>query len=199
MRVALFGGTFDPPHHGHIAVAKAAADAFQLDEVLFAPTGKQPLKLDVAATPFADRLGLVTAACMSDSRFFVSEIDAPRSNGVPNYTIDTLEALRKARPEDTLFNLVGADSFLTLRQWKEPERLLELVEWIVATRPGYPPNFDSLGLNSVQLPRVHLLRDVDEDISATELRQRLHRRDECSDLLPIAVSAYIKEHGLYSS
>src|SRR5271156_5296600 len=114
MRVALFGGSFDPPHHGHIAIATAAADVFDLDNVLFAPVGHQPLKLDGVPAPFADRLAMVELACRADSRFTVSDIDAPRKDGAPNYTIDALAALHDAKPEARLFNLVGADSFLDL-------------------------------------------------------------------------------------
>jgi nicotinic acid mononucleotide adenylyltransferase len=124
MRIALFGGTFDPPHRGHIAIATAAADAFALDQVLFAPTGLQPLKLSTEPTPFATRLALVEAACEEDPRFTASNIDAPRSDRAPNYTVDTLANLRAEHPhpEDTLFNLVGADAFLGLPNWRSPRR-----------------------------------------------------------------------------
>ena len=202
MRIALFGGTFDPPHNGHISIAKAAADAFRLDEVLFAPTGLQPLKLDAETTPFADRVSLVMAACKSDPRFSVSTIDAPRADLSPNYTVDTLAALRKLAPDDTLFNLVGADSFLNLRHWRSPDRLLELAEWIVVTRPGYPltePDLAPFNLTPTQRSRVHLLTGVAEDISATGLRERLRQGDPCDDLLPPTVANYIWRRSLYSA
>ena len=138
MRVALFGGSFDPPHHGHIAIATAAADVFDLDSVLFAPVGRQPLKTVVAPAPFADRLAMVELACSPEPRFAVSELDAPRPDGAPNYTVDTLETLHETMPDTRLFNLVGADSFLDLPLWHGPERLLELAEWIVVSRPGFP-------------------------------------------------------------
>jgi nicotinate-nucleotide adenylyltransferase len=198
MRVALFGGTFDPPHRGHIGIARAAADVFRLDSVLFAPAGQQPLKTTNTATPFADRLEMVTLACASDPRFTVSTIDAPRADGKPNYTVDTLAALRNQMPGVTLYNLVGADSFLTLRQWREPERLLELAEWIVASRPGYPlHDLSSLHLTSAERGRVHLLDTVAMDISATMLRDRLAVGDRCRDLLPPKILSYIQTHGLY--
>jgi nicotinate-nucleotide adenylyltransferase len=200
MRITLFGGTFDPPHRGHIAIARAAADAFRLDLVLFAPTGLQPLKLDTETTSFKDRVALTAAACQSDPRFAVSTIDAPRPDHTPNYTVDALAALRAQHPADTLFNLVGADSFLSLRLWRDPDRLLELAEWIVVTRPGYelaPPQLASLNLTIRQRARVHLLAGVAEDISATGLREHLRRGDSCEDLLPANVSAYIANHHLY--
>jgi nicotinate-nucleotide adenylyltransferase len=200
MRVALFGGTFDPPHRGHLAIARAAADAFSLDRVLFAPTGLQPFKLDIATTPFATRLALVSAACNEDPRFAPSDIDAPRPDGSPNYTVDTLAALAALHPQDTLFNLVGADSFLSLPRWHEPARLLDLAEWIVVTRPGYPlsePDLAPLGLNPDQRSRVHVLAGVAENVSATDLRERLRQGDPCADLVPPPVSAYIAKKHLY--
>jgi nicotinate-nucleotide adenylyltransferase len=200
MRIALFGGTFDPPHNGHIAVAKAAADAFALDEVLFAPVGLQPLKLDGATTPFADRLALVAAACRSDRRFSVSSLDAPRADHAPNYTVDTLAALHALIPDDTLFNLVGADAFFSLRQWQDPGRLLELAEWIVVSRPGHDlteAHLAPLSLSSAQRARVHLLTGVDEGVSATALRERLRGGDPCADLLPETIDRYIRKHRLY--
>ena len=198
MRIALFGGTFDPPHRGHLGIARAAADAFALDTVLFAPAGQQPLKTATAATPFSDRLAMVELACAADPRFIVSTIDAPRADGTPNYTVDSLAALRSQMPEATLYNLVGADSFLSLRQWREPERLLALAEWIVANRPGYPLNdLSSLGLTAAQRARVHLLETVAMDISATMLRERLAAGDRCRDLLPPEILSYIQTHGLY--
>lgn len=198
MRVALFGGSFDPPHHGHIAIATAAADVFDLEQVLFAPVGRQPLKTGRPPAPFADRLAMVELACGGDERFTASEIDAPRADGLPNYTVDTLTALREEMPEARLFHLVGADSFLDLRRWREPVRLLELAEWIVVSRPGFAlAELSSLGLTPLQRGRVHLLQTVHEDVAATDLRERLEAGDSCVDVLAPGVSAYIESHHLY--
>lgn len=198
MRVALFGGTFDPPHRGHLAVAVAAADAFQLDRILFAPAGRQPLKPDRLTAPFNDRLAMVALVSESDPRFEASVVDAPNSDGSPNYTVDTLARLRSAYPQASLFNLVGADSFLDLRRWREPEHLLELAEWIVASRPGFQlEDLAGLHLTREQRARVHLLETVNEDISATDLRRRLAAGDPCADLMPSDVLAYIRQHHLY--
>jgi nicotinate-nucleotide adenylyltransferase len=198
MRVALFGGSFDPPHHGHIAIATAAADVFDLESVLFAPVGRQPLKPEGAPTSFADRLAMVELACRVDPRFDVSDLDAPRTDGSPNYTVETLAALHETMPDARLFNLVGADSFLDLPRWHEPDRLLELAEWIVVSRPGSPlANLSALGLTANQRGRVHLLQTVHEDIAATNLRERLQAGDACTDVLDPAVSAYIQAHQLY--
>lgn len=198
MRVALFGGSFDPPHHGHMAIATAAADVFDLESVLFAPVGRQPLKPGGSPASFADRLAMVELACKQDRRFTVSDLDAPRSDGKPNYTVETLASLQEAMPEARIFNLVGADSFLGLRRWHESERLLELAEWIVVSRPGFPlANLSALGLTPLQLGRVHLLQTVHEDVAATNLRERLEAGDLCADVLAPGVSAYIQAHHLY--
>jgi nicotinate-nucleotide adenylyltransferase len=198
MRLALFGGSFDPPHYGHIAIATAAADVFDLDQVLFAPVGRQPLKAEGVAASFADRLAMVELACRLDSRFAVSDLDAPRSDGTPNYTVQTMAALHEVMPDARLFNLVGADSFLDLPRWHEPERLLELAEWIVVSRPGFPlADLSALGLTPYQRGRVHLLQTVHEDVAATNLRVRLEAGDPCTDLLDPAVSTYIQAHSLY--
>ena len=198
MRVALFGGSFDPPHHGHIAIATAAADVFDLDSVLFAPVGRQPLKAEAAPASFSDRMAMVELACRVDKRFAVSDLDAPRPDGVPNYTVETLAELREILPDARLFNLVGADSFLDLPRWHDPERLLELAEWIVVSRPGFPlANLAPLRLTPQQLGRVHLLQTVHEDVAATNLRERLEVGDPCADVLAPDVAAYIETHHLY--
>ena len=213
MRVALFGGTFDPPHRGHLAIAGAAANAFELDRVWFAPVGRQPLKAKGGASAFADRVAMVELACAADARFAVSLVDAPRADGRPNYTVDSLQALRDGMRGDmrgdmrdggngTLFNLVGADSFLHVRQWREPDRLLELAEWIVVSRPGFSlEGLERMKLTAAQRARVHVLAGVDEDVSATglreELRERLERGACCTDVLPEAVAEYIERRGLY--
>jgi nicotinate-nucleotide adenylyltransferase len=200
VRVALFGGTFDPPHGGHLSVARAAADAFHLDAVLFAPAGRQPLKSSGTSTPFADRLAMTALACADarDLRLQASTLDAPRADRLPNYTVDTLAELQRTHPGDTLFNLVGADSFLDLPRWREPARLLELAEWIVAARPGFSlDDLSALRLTPHQRSRVHLLASTHEDISATDLRRRLQTGDNCTGLLPAAVYDYIQSHGLY--
>jgi nicotinate-nucleotide adenylyltransferase len=200
MRLALFGGSFDPIHRGHLAIAVAAADAFDLDRVLFAPVGHQPLKPEGASADFSDRLAMVTIACASDSRFVGSALDAPRADNAPNYTVDTLAALAEDFPDAKLFVLTGADSFLELRRWRSPERLLELAEWIVVSRPGSPlteQQLASLELTEVERARIHLLTTVHEDVSASGLRRRLADGEPSVGMLPPGVESYIQTHGLY--
>ena len=200
MRVALFGGTFDPPHRGHLAIAKAAADAFELDSVLFAPVGRQPLKLQQASSSYTDRLAMVTLACSesADGRFSVSDVDSPRSDGLPNYTVHTLAGLAAALPAGALFSLIGADSFGNMGHWHSPERLLELAEWIVVSRPGFLFDLPAgLKVAPAKLARIHLLDGVLDVVSATALRARLGAGEDCLELICPSVARYIQEHGLY--
>jgi nicotinate-nucleotide adenylyltransferase len=198
MRVALFGGTFDPIHRGHLAIARAAADAFRLDQVLFAPVGLQPLKTEGTPTRFEDRLAMATLACASDPRFAATSLDAPNPDGTPNYTIDTITALHTQLSDSILFVLVGADSFLSLRHWRQPDRLLASADWIVVSRPGFSlDDLSPLRLTPTEHARVHILKSVHEDVSATGLRHRLQQGDPCDDLLPPPVLEYIHSHHLY--
>jgi nicotinate-nucleotide adenylyltransferase len=200
MRVALFGGSFDPPHRGHLAIATAAADAFALDRVLFAPAARQPLKRDGHSASFDQRLTMCELACADADpvRFQASSVDAPLADGSPNYTVRTLELLTAQRPHARVFNLVGADTFQHLGKWREPCRLLQLAEWIVVSRPGVPLHYpEGLALTAAQRSRIHLLDQVHEDVSATELRHRLALGRRCDDMLPEPVAAYIAEHALY--
>jgi nicotinate-nucleotide adenylyltransferase len=138
MRIALFGGSFDPPHAGHIGIAMAAAERLDLDRVLMAPVGRQPLKRDQAHSPYEDRLVMVQLACTGHPPLVASAIDAPRIDGRYNYTYDTLQRLRETLPAgDEIFCLVGADSLQTLLRWHRAAEALMLAQWIVAARPGF--------------------------------------------------------------
>ncbi len=198
MRIGYFGGTFDPPHRGHLALARLAADTFALDRVLFAPTGRQPLKEDAPHAEFADRLAMIRLLCSADPRFEASDIDLPHADGSPNYTIDTLEQIRAQEPAAELFSLVGADSFLALPRWHEPERLLAVAEWIVVSRPDYDlSDLRALALTPEQRTRVHFLTTLDDDTSATEIRVRLRFGVTQADRLTPEVLLYIARMHLY--
>jgi nicotinate-nucleotide adenylyltransferase len=201
MRIGFFGGSFDPPHRGHLAVARAAMTAFALDRVLLAPAALQPLKRARAEAAFADRLRMVELLCADAPGLEASAIDGPQPNSEPNYTIDTLARLRAALAADTqLFIIVGADSFLTVRQWRSAEDLLLAAEWIVVSRPGFDLHaLDALDLSAAQRPRVHLLDGVAEPVSATEVRAALHARRDCTGLVPQPVLAYIHRRHLYGA
>ena len=138
MRIALFGGSFDPPHSGHIGIAMAAIEHLHLDRILMAPVGRQPLKRDQVQSPFEDRLVMVQLACVGHPQLAASSIDAPRLDGRYNYTYDTLALMRDTLPaDDELFCLVGADSLQTLHHWHRAAEALMVAQWIVAARPGF--------------------------------------------------------------
>jgi len=136
-RVAFFGGSFDPPHLGHLEVARAAHAALGLETVLFAPVGEQPLKPQGSPAAFAHRLAMTRLAIAGDPAFAVSLADAPKPSGIPNYTFDTLLALRAQLPPDgVLFCLMGADAFAGLRRWHRAAEIPFVAPLIVASRPG---------------------------------------------------------------
>ena len=138
-RVAFFGGSFDPPHEGHLAVARAAQRALHLDRVLFAPVGAQPLKPMGSTASFEDRLAMTQLAISGDPSFDLSLIDAPRPDAAPNFTIDTLLHLRRELPRDgVLFCLMGADSFLELTRWHRASEIPFVAQLVVAARPREP-------------------------------------------------------------
>jgi nicotinate-nucleotide adenylyltransferase len=135
-RVAFFGGSFDPPHLGHIGIARAAQCALHLDTVLFAPVGSQPLKPFGATASFEDRVAMTELAIKGLPNFAISFADAPDPSGEPNYTIDTLNRLQAQFPSAQLFTLMGADSFLSLRRWYRCDEIPFVAPLIVASRPG---------------------------------------------------------------
>jgi nicotinate-nucleotide adenylyltransferase len=166
-RVAFFGGSFDPPHNGHLAVARAARAAFALDTVLFAPVGVQPLKPEGHAASFEDRVAMTRLAIAGEPGFQVSLADAPNPpddrTSAPNYTIDTLKRLRTSlAPDCALYCLLGADSFFALRRWHRAAELPFVAPLIVASRPGPSlpnPNPDPNPDQSLD-PNVDLTADL---------------------------------------
>ena len=201
MRIGYFGGTFDPPHRAHLLAAQAAAGALRLDRVLLAPTGVQPLKEGAPHAGFEDRLAMTRLLCAEDARLEASEIDAPHADGSPNYTVDALARLRADFPTAELFVIVGADTFLSLPRWRDPDKLL------VLSRPGFDLNsidpdhgsggIASLNLTAEQRARVHLLETLDEDISASGIRERLRVGVSCGSALTPTVGLYIARMHLY--
>ncbi|HEX8813263.1 MAG TPA: nicotinate (nicotinamide) nucleotide adenylyltransferase, partial [Terracidiphilus sp.] len=135
-RVAFFGGSFDPPHLGHLAAARAAREALRLDRVLFAPVGSQPLKPKGASASFADRLEMTRLAIAGDPTFEISLLDAPHATGAPNYTLDTMRALHEHLPGAELFLLLGADTFALLRNWHGAAEIPFTASLVVVSRPG---------------------------------------------------------------
>jgi nicotinate-nucleotide adenylyltransferase len=189
-RIAFFGGTFDPPHLGHLGVARAARTALGLDTVLFAPVGTQPLKPQGTVAGFEDRLAMTRLAIAADPAFALSLADAPNPSGAPNYTLETLLALRaQLPPGNTLFCLMGADSFASFRRWHRAAEIPFVAPLIVASRPAQPlDNLDSAlpaGLSLKPAPepnrvaseiplRRYILRNPDGELAPFYLLPGLH-------------------------
>jgi nicotinate-nucleotide adenylyltransferase len=204
MRIGFFGGSFDPPHLGHLAVARGAAETFALDRILFAPTAHQPLKPEGAAAPFEDRLAMVSLLCDLQpanalAHFEPSSLDAPLPDGSPNYTVNTLFTLRdQCSVDDTIFVIIGADAFLGLPRWRSSKALLDLAEWIVVSRPGVSlQGLERLHPRPDQMRHVHLLEHIHEPASATDVRSLLSVGSDCAGLLPASILSYIRAHHLY--
>lgn len=199
--IGVFGGTFDPIHFAHLAVAQEAAEALGLERVLFVPAGQPPHKPGRIITPGADRLAMVELAIAGNDRFAVDRVELDRDG--PSYTVDTLEALRASRlatgasAEPTL--ILSAEAFLGLTTWREPRRVLELARLAVAPRDGYPEaDADDLRKEFPDLAdRVVFLDGPRMRLSASELRDRAAARRTLRYLVPDAVAAYIDDHALY--
>ncbi len=201
MRLGWLGGSFDPPHLGHLAIAQAAATHLGLDQVLLAPTGLQPLKHSGAGASFEHRLAMVRLLCDSGGAPLCqpSILDAPNPDGSPNYTVDALDRLQLQLPDAELFALIGADSLADLPRWRSADRLLQLATWVAISRPGYPlPDPLPAPLEAARTSgHLELLTGVDVPVSSTELRALLRRGADCTGLLPPAVLSYIQQHALY--
>jgi len=193
-RRGLFGGTFDPPHVGHLALAEWAREQLKLDEVLFVPVGTPPHKRATKLSPARHRLAMTRLAIRGNPAFRVSsvEVDAP----APSYTVDTLRRLRERRPKDRWFLLVGSDSLDEFHTWREPEEILRLSILAVALRPGKGED----GLRRYARRRqVVSLGNPGLDVSSTMVRARARSGRSLRYLVADPVAAYIARHGLYRS
>ncbi|MCH7836348.1 MAG: nicotinate-nucleotide adenylyltransferase [Chloroflexi bacterium] len=197
MRLGILGGTFDPVHRGHLALANAARDELGLDEVLFLPAGQPWRKAGRMIASNEHRLAMLRRALEGEAAFPVSTLELERAG--PSYTADTLEALRDDRPEDELFFLVGEDALMDLPNWERPQRILELARLAVARRADSSP--EALEEAERRLPglgeRVIWLRMSVLAVSATEIRERVRGGQPIGNLVPAAVEEYIRKQGLY--
>lgn len=219
-RIALFGGTFDPIHVGHLAVARAAERRFHLDEIHFIPAGRPPHKHRSGMASYTDRYAMVALACAEHPRFIASlaESGAGHSGREVFYSVDTVRHFRQKfhGAGVHLYFLVGADSFLRIPTWKDYETLLGLCDFIVASRPGFksdalrlviPPELFArrgsahapLDPRAIALRRsaIYVLDTVSSHVSATEVRQRLDSNESIHGLVPPRVEEYINKQALY--
>jgi nicotinate-nucleotide adenylyltransferase len=191
-RLGLFGGTFDPPHNAHLALARAALDAFGLDALHWIPAG-QPWQKARTITDAAHREAMVRAAIDGEPRFVLDRIETQRAG--PSFTLDTVRTLRLQQPQAELFLIIGADQYAGLHTWRDWQALLGLVTLAVANRPGPMPAVNAEVLRTphrvVPLPML--------DISATDIRERVAHGLPIDSLVPPAVARYIETNTLYRS
>lgn len=195
MNIALYGGTFDPIHMGHLEVARSAADTFDLERVLLIPVGAPPHRGGRPEAPYRDRYRMVELACEADARFEASDLEAERKDGRPNYSIDTIQRVKPGLAAgDRLFFVIGCDAFADIRTWHRWEEVVRGTEWIVVSRPGSECDEERVPGGA----RVHWLRGVAVPVSSTGLRRRLRADERVADWLPANVREFIRSRGLYA-
>jgi nicotinate-nucleotide adenylyltransferase len=198
VRVGILGGTFDPPHVGHLIAAADAADALALDRVMLIPAYVQPLKASTLGTPAGHRLAMTRLAVGDDLRLAVSSIEIER--GGLSFTVDTLSEWARQSPDDQRFLLLGGDVLRTFARWREPLEVMRLAELVVWQRGEAPRG----GLGewlprdaSGRIPPHRVLQARQVDVSSTEVRSRVRAGQSIHGFVPDAVRAYIEEAGLY--
>jgi nicotinate-nucleotide adenylyltransferase len=191
LRLGVMGGTFDPIHHGHLVAASEVRAAFNLDEVVFVPTGHPWQKADYPVSPAEDRYLMTVIATASNPRFSVSRIDIDRAG--PTYTIDTLRELREGREEKTeLFFITGADALAQIMSWHGVDELVDLAHFVGVTRPGHTLSDPGFPEGSVSLFEVPAMA-----ISSTDCRARIAAGLPIWYLVPDGVVQYISKRRLY--
>ena len=189
-RIGVMGGTFDPIHHGHLVAASEMAQSFDLDEVVFVPTGRPWQKTKV--TEGEHRYLMTVIATASNPRFTVSRVDIDRDG--PTYTIDTLRDLKAARPDAELFFITGADAIAQILGWRNHDELWELAHFVAVSRPGHVLSTEGLPSADVSQLEVPALA-----ISSTDCRARVREGNPVWYLVPDGVVQYIAKHHLYRS
>jgi nicotinate-nucleotide adenylyltransferase len=190
-RLGVMGGTFDPIHHGHLVAASEVADHFELDEVVFVPTGEPWQKSGRDVAHAEDRYLMAVIATASNPRFSVSRIDIDR--GGPTYTVDTLRELRALRgPDWDLFFITGADALEQILTWRDAQEAVRLAHFVGVTRPGHvlaDPGLPGGGISLIEVPALA--------ISSTDCRERIGRNVPIWYLVPDGVVQYVHKRGLY--
>lgn len=189
-RIGVMGGTFDPIHHGHLVAASEVAQSFDLDEVIFVPTGIPWQKEKV--TESEHRYLMTVIATASNPRFTVSRVDVDRDG--PTYTIDTLRDLKQQRPDASLFFISGADAVAQILSWRDHDELWALAHFVAVSRPGHVLNTAGLPSKDVSQLEIPAL-----SISSTDCRARVRKGHPVWYLVPDGVVQYIAKHDLYRS
>ena len=190
-RIGIMGGTFDPIHHGHLVAASEAAHVFDLDEVIFVPTGMPYQKTGRTVSPGEDRYLMTVIATASNPRFSVSRVDIDRPG--ETYTIDTLRDLRAERgPDAEFFFITGADALTKMISWRDTDELFKLAHFVGCTRPGHRLSLSGLPHDNISLIEIPALA-----ISSTECRARVRSGDPIWYLVPEGIVQYISKRKLY--
>ena len=190
MRLGIFGGSFDPPHVGHLLAAVDAFDALELDRLVFVPAATQPLKVGLQVSPAHHRLAMVRLLAGSDERFGVDATEIDRAG--LSYTVDTLETFAQRFPTAERFFLVGEDAWATFASWREPGRILELARLAILRRPAVA------GEGRPELPHGTIaLATRLVEVSSTEIRERARRGKSLRGFVPAPVAKYIETERLY--
>ena len=192
MRICLFGGTFDPPHIGHLLVAQTVCEAEDFDKILFIPAFQPPHKRDI--TPVDERISMLELAVEGNPNFEISDVELKRK-GI-SYTIDTVKAIKTemSLENNEIFYLMGSDSLLEFQHWKEPEGILNECQVIVAIRPGFRPS----DIPSWILQRIQFANIPRFEISSTNIRHRWVENKTIRYMVTLPVWEYIEKNNLYS-
>jgi nicotinate-nucleotide adenylyltransferase len=192
-RLGVMGGTFDPVHHGHLVAASEVQARFDLDEVIFVPTGQPYQKADRRVSPAEHRYLMTVVATASNPRFTVSRVDIDR--GGPTYTVDTLTDLAALHPDAELYFITGADALKDILGWRAAREMFDLAHFVGCTRPGY--DMDHSTLDGMPAERVTIVEIPALTISSTDCRARTARGEPVWYLVPDGVVQYISKHRLY--
>lgn len=191
MRIGVFGGTFDPPHIGHLLVANDAREALELDRLIFVPTGAQPFKVDTPPVASGqDRLEMVRLAVADDANYVVDDAEINRKG--LSFTVDTLEHLSERNPAARLFLLMGEDVLAGFEKWRSPARIRELATLVAVSRGGLAGSIADPATSAVL--RVSTRR---VDVSSTEIRERRRAGKSIKGFVPESVERFIDVRGLY--
>ncbi len=192
-RLGVMGGTFDPVHHGHLVAASEVRSWFDLDEVMFVPTGEPWQKDGRVVTPAEDRYLMTVIATASNPRFSVSRVDIDRPG--PTYTVDTLRDIRAARGDGwDLFFITGADAMAKIVTWRDADACFDLAHFVGCTRPGHDLSIEGLPSEKVSVVEVPALA-----ISSTDCRDRVAAGEPIWYLVPDGVVQYVSKRDLYAS
>ena len=191
MKVGIFGGTFNPPHLGHLIVAEQVSTELELDKIIFIPSFISPHKREGESDLADERLDMTKLAVLSNRKFECSNIEVSKKE--TSYSINTLAALQTQYPKDSFFLIIGMDNYLTFHLWKDPHKILEMTTLVIMNRPGYPKQINEIiGTKNclfVEVPNI--------DISSSDIRKRVKENKSIHYIVPNSVEEYISLNGLF--